>query len=57
MNVTALQITLQYEALESGVIFQPVSLIFLIASCHFSNLKLRFCVIQVFVCAGRSLVV
>lgn len=57
MNVTALQITLQYEALESGVIFQPVFLTLLIASCHFSSLKLRFCVMRVFVCAGRSLVV
>lgn len=56
MNVTALQIALQYEALESGVIFQPIFLTSLIASCHFS-LKLRFCVIRVFVCAGRPLVV
>lgn len=45
------------EALESGVILKPIFSTLLIASCHFNSLKLRFCVIRVFVCAGRSLVV
>lgn len=48
-NVPALHIILQYKALKSGVIFQPIFMTLLIASCHFSSLKWRFCGSPVFV--------